>query len=99
MTFLGHTDVFPVDAAHWTRDPFGADIDGEGEDARIYGRGTIDMLGLTAPMAVVTSEVAREALAGRPPRGTLTFVGVADEEARGRLGAKWLSEVHPDALD
>ncbi|WP_312899787.1 M20/M25/M40 family metallo-hydrolase [Corynebacterium variabile] len=99
LTFLGHTDVVPVDAAHWTRDPFGAQIEGSGADARIYGRGTIDMLGLTAPMAVVTREVAREALAGRPPRGTLTFVGVADEEARGGLGAKWLSAEHPEVLD
>lgn len=99
LTFLGHTDVVPVDAAQWTRDPFGAEIEGSGEDARIYGRGTIDMLGLTAPMAVVTREVAREALAGRPPRGTLTFVGVADEEARGGFGAKWLSTDHPEVLD
>ncbi|WP_313504934.1 M20/M25/M40 family metallo-hydrolase [Corynebacterium variabile] len=99
LTFLGHTDVVPVDAAHWTRDPFGAQIEGSGADARIYGRGTTDMLGLTAPMAVVTREVAREALAGRPPRGTLTFVGVADEEARGGLGARWLSAEHPEVLD
>ena len=99
LTFLGHIDVVPVDAAHWTRDPFGAQIEGSGADARIYGRGTIDMLGLTAPMAVVTREVAQEALAGRPPRGTLTFVGVADEEARGGLGAKWLSAEHPEVLD
>ncbi|MFR4190742.1 MAG: M20/M25/M40 family metallo-hydrolase, partial [Corynebacterium variabile] len=47
LTFLGHTDVVPVDVAHWTRDPFGAQIEGSGADARIYGRGTIDMLGLT----------------------------------------------------
>lgn len=98
LTFLGHTDVVPVDAARWTRDPFGGDIEGQGAEARIYGRGTVDMLGLTAPMAAVTREVAREAGAGRPPRGTVTFVGVADEEARGGLGAKWLSENHPDAF-
>lgn len=92
LTFLGHTDVVPVDHARWTVDPFGADV----IDDRIYGRGTVDMLGLTAPMAVVTREVARAAASGTPPRGTLTFVGVADEEARGGLGAKWLSEEHPD---
>lgn len=92
LTFLGHTDVVPVDHARWTVGPFGADV----IDDRIYGRGTVDMLGLTAPMAVVTREVARVAASGTPPRGTLTFVGVADEEARGGLGAKWLSEEHPD---
>lgn len=101
LTFLGHTDVVPVDEARWIRDPFGAEIVGDGPDdpdAVIYGRGTTDMLGLTAPMAAVTRAVAREAASGRPPRGTLTFVGVADEEARGGLGAKWLSEVHPEAF-
>lgn len=92
LTFLGHTDVVPVDRARWTVDPFGADV----IDDRIYGRGTVDMLGLTAPMAVVTRQVARAAASGTPLRGTLTFVGVADEEARGGLGAKWLSEEHPD---
>lgn len=94
LTFLGHTDVVPVDAARWSRDPFGAEI----ADGKIYGRGTVDMLGLTAPMAVVTRQVARAAASGEPPRGTLTFVGVADEEARGGLGAKWLSEEHTGAF-
>ncbi|WP_420097996.1 M20/M25/M40 family metallo-hydrolase [Corynebacterium sp.] len=94
LTFLGHTDVVPVDTARCSVDPFGAEI----IDGKIYGRGTVDMLGLTAPMAAVTRQVARAAAAGSPPRGTLTFVGVADEEARGGLGAKWLSEEHPDAF-
>ena len=94
LTFLGHTDVVPVDEARWTKEPFGAKI----EDGRIYGRGTVDMLGLTAPMAVITRTVARKAASGEPPRGTLTFVGVADEEARGGLGAGWLSKEHPEAF-
>ena len=80
LTLLGHTDVVPVDAAKWTVDPFGAEI----IDGKIYGRGTVDMLFITATMAAVTREIARH---GRP-RGTLTFVGLADEEARGGLGAK-----------
>lgn len=90
LTFLGHTDVVPVDTKQWTKDPFGAEI----IDGRLYGRGAMDMLFITASMAAVTREVA---LSGRP-RGTLYFVGVADEEARGGLGAKWLSENHPDAF-
>lgn len=98
LTFLGHTDVVPVDRTQWTKDPFGGEIVGDGAQARIYGRGTVDMLGLTAPMAVVTRAVARDAAAGRPLRGTLSFVGVADEEARGGLGAKWLADKHPDAF-
>lgn len=90
LTLLGHTDVVPVDIQRWSRDPHGAEL----IDDRIYGRGTMDMLFITASMAAVTREVARN---GRPA-GTLTFVGLADEEARGGLGAKWLSEHRPEAF-
>lgn len=90
LTLLGHTDVVPVDIDHWSKDPHGAEI----IDDRIYGRGTMDMLFITASMAAVTREIART---GRP-RGTLTFVGIADEEARGGLGGKWLSEHRPEAF-
>lgn len=91
LTLLGHTDVVPVDKPKWTQDPFGAEI----ENGRIYGRGAMDMLFITAAMATVTREVAQ---AAQRPRGTLTFVGCADEEARGGLGAGWIAEHEPDAF-
>lgn len=91
LTLLGHTDVVPVDAPAWSRDPFGAEI----VDGQIWGRGTVDMMGLTAAMAVVTREIATS---GRP-HGTLTFAAVADEEARGGLGAGWITAHQPDAFD
>ncbi|SDS66145.1 M20/M25/M40 family metallo-hydrolase [Corynebacterium timonense] len=91
LTLLGHTDVVPVDEDKWTKEPFAA----EEIDGRIYGRGATDMLYITAAMAAVTREVA---LGDTPPRGTLTFVGCADEEARGGLGAGWLAENAPDAF-
>jgi acetylornithine deacetylase/succinyl-diaminopimelate desuccinylase-like protein len=85
VLLLGHTDVVPVTADRWRHDPFGGElIDGE-----VWGRGAIDMLNLTASMAV-----ALRRLASRPirPRGTVRFVGVADEEAGGVWGAGWLTE-------
>lgn len=90
LTLLGHTDVVPVDESKWTVDPFGAEI----IDDKLYGRGSVDMLFITATMAAVTRDIARRG----QPRGTLTFVGVADEEARGGLGAKWISEHEPEAF-
>ncbi len=90
LTLLGHTDVVPIDEPKWTKDPFAAEI----SEAQIWGRGAVDMLFITATQAAVTRQVAQEG----GLRGTLTFVGVADEEARGGLGAKWLSEEHPDAF-
>ena len=95
LTLLGHTDVVPVDTAKWTRDPFGAQI----EDDVMWGRGTVDMLHLTAAMAVVTREVARRAQKkGEPPARSLVFVAAADEEARGGLGVPWIGEHRADAL-
>ena len=84
LTLLGHTDVVPVDEDKWTHDPFGGEI----VDGRVFGRGATDMLYITAAMAACVRDVAR----GERPRGTLTFVGCADEEARGGLGAAWLAE-------
>lgn len=84
LTLLGHTDVVPVDEDRWTHDPFGGEI----VDGRVFGRGATDMLYITAAMAACVRDVAR----GERPRGTLTFVSCADEEARGGLGAAWLAE-------
>ena len=91
LGLLGHLDVVPANPERWSRDPFGADlIDGE-----IWGRGTVDMLYLTAVFAVVVREVA---LAAEPPRGDLLLLAVADEEAGGEYGLKWLLREHPDAF-
>ena len=94
LTLIGHTDVVPVDEERWTHPPFGADIDG----GVMWGRGTVDMLHLTAAMAVVTREVARRAQDGEPPARSLMFVAAADEEARGGLGVPWIGEHRPDAF-
>lgn len=98
LTLLGHTDVVPVDEDKWTQKPFGAEVVQADDGARIYGRGATDMLFITAAMAAVTREVAVAAQSGTPPRGTLTFVACADEEARGGLGTGWIAENEPEAF-
>lgn len=85
LMLLGHTDVVPANPQDWSHDPFG----GEVIDGEIWGRGAVDMLNLTASMAVATRHLAAQGFA---PRGDLVFVGVADEEALGQLGAGWLTE-------
>lgn len=78
-----HLDVVPVEEEGWSQDPFGADI----VDGYIFGRGAVDMLNITAAMAVA----ARPYITGQmQPRGDLLFVALADEEAGGGLGAKAL---------
>jgi acetylornithine deacetylase/succinyl-diaminopimelate desuccinylase-like protein len=85
LLLLGHTDVVPVSPDDWREDPFGGElIDGE-----VWGRGAVDMLNLTSSMAVAVKHLAE---GGFTPRGTLLFLGVADEEAGGTWGAGWLAE-------
>ena len=91
LCLMGHTDVVPVNPDGWSRDPFG----GELVDGEVWGRGAIDMLNVTASMAVAFRALAAS---GWKPRGTLVYFGVADEEAGGRLGAEWMCEHHWDAI-
>ncbi|MGP5498030.1 M20/M25/M40 family metallo-hydrolase [Corynebacterium flavescens] len=90
LTFMGHIDVVPVDEAKWSKPAFDAVI----EDGILYGRGVVDMLFITATMAAVTRDIARRG----GNRATVYFAALADEESRGTLGAKWLSENYPEAL-
>ncbi|MBI5156423.1 MAG: M20/M25/M40 family metallo-hydrolase, partial [Acidimicrobiia bacterium] len=87
LTLMGHTDVVPVNADGWSVDPFA----GERRDGFVWGRGAIDMLNQTAAMAAVFKRALRGEL--RYP-GDLVFLAVADEEAAGRLGARWLVDEH-----
>jgi acetylornithine deacetylase/succinyl-diaminopimelate desuccinylase-like protein len=91
LCLMGHTDVVPVSRDGWSRDPFCGDvIDGE-----VWGRGAIDMLNITASMAVAFKHLARS---GFQPKGDIIYFGVADEEAGGVWGAKWMVDHHWDAI-
>jgi acetylornithine deacetylase/succinyl-diaminopimelate desuccinylase-like protein len=92
LCLMGHTDVVPANEARWQRDPFG----GELVDGEVWGRGAVDMLNLTASMAVAFRDLAR---ADWRPRGTLIFLAVADEEALGAWGADWLTVHARDAVN
>jgi acetylornithine deacetylase/succinyl-diaminopimelate desuccinylase-like protein len=92
LCLMGHTDVVPVSPDGWSRDPFGGELVG----GELWGRGALDMLNLTASMAVATKQLARQ---GWKPRGTLIYFAVADEEAGGRHGAGWMVANERDAVD
>jgi acetylornithine deacetylase/succinyl-diaminopimelate desuccinylase-like protein len=64
-------------------------------DGEVWGRGAIDMLNMTASMAVATRHLA---LDGFRPAGTLVYLAVADEESGGHHGAEWLVEHAWDAI-
>ena len=79
LVLSGHIDTVPVGAAPWTREPFGAELDGD----RLYGRGANDMkAGVAMNLFVV------EALTDLGVRlcGDLIFESVVDEEFGGVNG-------------
>jgi acetylornithine deacetylase/succinyl-diaminopimelate desuccinylase-like protein len=91
LILMGHTDVVPYNADGWRHDPIG----GELIDGYVWGRGAVDMLNLTASMAVATKRLVQR---GWNPDGTLVYLAVADEEARGVQGANWLVDHERDAV-
>lgn len=92
LMLMGHTDVVPASRHGWDHDPFSGLI----ADGFVWGRGAVDMLNLTAAMAVVFKPY----LTGEKPPlpGDLLYLAVADEEAGGALGAKWLVDEHWDSV-
>jgi len=91
LCLMGHTDVVPVDEEGWTRDPFG----GELVDGEIWGRGAVDMLNMTASMAVAFRQLA---VRGPRSQGDLVYLAVADEESGGKYGAGWMVNHEPEAI-
>lgn len=93
LLLLPHLDVVPVNTAGWSVDPFAAEI----SDGFVWGRGAVDMLNVTAAMAVVFKKY----LTGAHPQlpGDLIFAAVADEEAAGGLGARYLVDERYDLVE
>jgi len=91
LMFQGHIDVVPARAEDWDFPPFEAQI----KEGILYGRGAVDMLNITASMAVGFARALEEK---GPFPGDLLFLALADEEASGRYGAKFLTENHWDKV-
>jgi acetylornithine deacetylase/succinyl-diaminopimelate desuccinylase-like protein len=88
----GHIDVVPADADDWQVDPFSGEI----RDDCLWGRGAVDMKDMDAMTLAVVRDWIRQGK--RPPRDVvLTFL--ADEEAGGMKGARWLIENHADLFE
>ncbi len=88
----GHLDVVPADAADWRVHPFS----GELQDDCIWGRGAVDMKDMDAMILAVVRQRLRE---GRRPPRDVVLAFLADEEAGGTHGARWLVDNHPDLFE
>ncbi|MFE0346392.1 M20/M25/M40 family metallo-hydrolase [Streptomyces griseoluteus] len=88
----GHLDVVPANADDWTHDPFS----GEVADGCVWGRGAVDMKDMDA----MTLAVVRDRLrSGRKPPRDIVVAFLADEEAGGTYGARYLVDNHPELFE
>ncbi|WP_055492701.1 M20/M25/M40 family metallo-hydrolase [Streptomyces sp. TP-A0356] len=88
----GHTDVVPANADDWTHHPFS----GEVADGCVWGRGAVDMKDMDA----MTLAVVRDRLrSGRRPPRDIVLAFLADEEAGGTYGARYLVDNHPGLFE
>ena len=87
LVLLSHSDVVPVEERNWSRDPFGAEL----AEGFIWGRGALDMKSIAVMHAIAVAQLARS---GHTPTREVILVMVADEEAGGGEGARWLLDEH-----
>ena len=88
----GHLDVVPADPGEWSVHPFSGAV----QDGYVWGRGAVDMKDMVAMTLAVLRRFKRDGVV--PPRD-IVFAFLADEEAGGEYGAKWLVEHRPDLFD
>lgn len=78
---MAHQDVVAVDDdSRWTHPPFAAELVGEGDDATIWGRGTLDD---KAALVAILEAVETRLAAGFTPASDVYLVFGHDEEAGG----------------
>ncbi|MFJ6751083.1 M20/M25/M40 family metallo-hydrolase [Streptomyces sp. NPDC091266] len=88
----GHTDVVPANADDWTHHPFSGEI----ADGCLWGRGAVDMKDMDAMTLAVVRDRMRT---GRKPPRDIVLAFLADEEAGGTYGARYLVDKHPGLFE
>lgn len=88
----GHLDVVPAAADDWRIHPFSGEI----VDGCVWGRGAVDMKDMDAMLLALVRQRLRE---GRRPPRDVVLAFVADEEAGGVYGARYLVDNHPELFE
>jgi acetylornithine deacetylase/succinyl-diaminopimelate desuccinylase-like protein len=87
LLVYGHVDVVTTEGQQWTHPPF----EGKLVDGWIWGRGALDMKGGVAMMLAALLRAAEDE---SPPPGDVIFCALADEEAFGGYGARFMVGQH-----
>jgi acetylornithine deacetylase/succinyl-diaminopimelate desuccinylase-like protein len=89
VVLMHHMDVVPAEAKLWKEPPFSGLVKG----GEIWGRGSLDNKGGGVIALMTLLALKRQGVA---LKGDVIFLGTADEEAGGMLGASFLLEKHAD---
>jgi putative selenium metabolism hydrolase len=84
----GHCDTVDANAADWTHDPWGGEID----NGRLYGRGTVDMKSSLAAMIYAAGGFPHGNLKGR----IVVSASVCEEFVEGGALRNVVEKIHPD---
>jgi len=96
---MAHYDVVPADEPGWTHDAFGAELVGDGDEQRVWGRGAIDDKGM---LCAILEAVDDALAAGKIPALDIYFQGTAEwipwellHDGKGYLGLRFAVARHP----
>jgi acetylornithine deacetylase/succinyl-diaminopimelate desuccinylase-like protein len=92
LLLLSHLDVVAANPKEWSVDPFGGVV----RDGYVWGRGTLDMKGMTAIETMTLKLLKRNNV---KLRGDVILAATADEEKGGEAGAGWLVQNHPEKVN
>jgi acetylornithine deacetylase/succinyl-diaminopimelate desuccinylase-like protein len=91
LLLLSHLDVVAADAREWSVDPFAGVV----KDGFVWGRGALDMKGMTAIEVMVMKLLKRNRI---ELKGDVVLAATADEEQGGLSGADYLLRNHPEKI-
>ncbi len=91
LLLYSHVDVVPAEPEHWTHPPFSGDV----ADGCVWGRGAIDMKGITIMQLMTVLLLKR---CGTSLHRDVIFAATADEEIDSDVGAEWLVKHHPELV-
>jgi len=91
LVLLHHLDVVPAEKSDWENDPFAGVV----KDGYVHGRGAIDCKGVAVAQFMALTLLKR---AGIQLKRDIIFLGTADEEAGGKLGAGWFVDNKSDLI-
>ena len=91
LLLLSHLDVVAANPKEWSEEPFGGVV----KDGFIWGRGALDMKGMTAIEVMALKLLKRNNV---KLKGDVILAATADEEKGGDAGAGWLVKNHLDKV-